>query len=86
MFKMNYFVISMFIVFRIVKVCMSVLFYFNTFLFHIFLCSNYCGLNIVQCIHYCVMYLLLVCVIGEVFWQVIPSVIFPNMLCLGLKE
>ena len=45
---MNYFVISMFIVCRIVNIYTSVLFYFNTFLFHIFLCSNYCGLNIVQ--------------------------------------
>ena len=65
---------------------MSVLFYFNTFLFHIFLCSNYCGLNIVQLILYCVMYLLLLCVIGEVLWQVIPSIIFPNMFMFRIKR
>ena len=32
------------------------------------------------------MYLLLVCVIGEVFWQVIPSIIFPNMFMFRIKR
>ena len=83
---MNYFVISVFIVLRIVKVYMSVSFYFNTFLFHIFLCSNYCGLNIVQCIYYCVMYLLLVCVIGRFSGRLYPQLFSQICLCLGLKE